>query len=63
MRAGSRSTCPTFTNVADQTAMGLPAVRFSQLNGMRFGDRAEMRRWLDIVDRGFSQVADAIGVK
>jgi hypothetical protein len=43
--------------------MGLPAVRFSQLNGMRFGDRAEMRRWLDTVDRGFSQVDDAIGVK
>jgi hypothetical protein len=30
--------------------MGLPAVRFSQLEGMRFGDRAEMRRWLDVVD-------------
>jgi hypothetical protein len=49
--------------LADQTAMGLPAVRFSQLEGMRFGDRAEMRRWLDVVDRGFSQVADTIGVK
>jgi hypothetical protein len=49
--------------LADQTAMGLPAVRFSQLNGMRFGDPAEMRQWLDIVDRGFSQVFDAIGVK
>ena len=43
--------------------MGLPAVRFLQLDGLRFGDRAEMRRWLDVVDHGFSQVANAIGVR
>jgi len=49
--------------LVDQTATANPPVAFSaKVDGLRFGDRAELRRWLEKVDALWGGLAVKLGV-
>jgi len=49
--------------LVDQTATANPPVAFSaKVDGLRFGDRAELRRWLEKVDALWGGLAAKLGV-
>ncbi len=48
--------------LVDQTAMAHPSLPFSaKVDGLRFGDRAELRRWLSKVDTLWSGLSKRLG--
>jgi len=50
--------------LVDQTAMANPPVAFSsKLEGLRFGDRSELSRWLGKIDALWSGLAERLGIR